>query len=221
MSLSVICPTPASSTRTFTSSWLCFSTVAWIASALPCTSALIRTRDFLLLAGLDAGQHLVERAARRGGRRRRPCRAACAGGTRRSRARGFRSPPPRTARRPTARRPGPGSPPASTARLRCSCRPLSSSIARTRPHSAPATHDVALVQRALLHQHGRDRAAAPVEPAFDHRALAPRVPGWPSGRALRPAAGSPRPACRARSASAPRPRRPGSRRPSPRPRPRG
>ena len=33
---------------------------------VPCTSALMSDRDLLLLAGLDAGEHLVERAARGG-----------------------------------------------------------------------------------------------------------------------------------------------------------
>ncbi len=38
---------------------------------------LDQDRDFLLLAGLDAGQHLIQRAARAGRARRRSCRAAC------------------------------------------------------------------------------------------------------------------------------------------------
>ena len=49
--------------------------------------------------------------------------------------------------------------------------PLSSSIARTRPHSDAGHDDVALLQRAALHQHGADRATAAIQTAFDHRAL--------------------------------------------------
>ena len=182
---------------------------------------LDQDRDFLLLARLDAGQHLVQRAARAGRSRRPPCRAACACGTRRSRGRGFRSPPPRTARRPTARRPGRGSRPARTAPASVDRAAL---VVQHRAHPAPlgaGDHDVALPQRALLHQHGRHRTAAAIQPAFDHRAFGRALRIGLAGRGFPPAARSPRSACRGRSSWSPRPPRPASRRPSPRPRSRG
>ena len=43
--------------------------------------------------------------------------------------------------------------------------------ARTRPHFAAGNDDVSGAKRAALHQHGRDRAAAAVEPRFDHGAF--------------------------------------------------
>ena len=143
MSLSVIWPTEASSTRTFTSSCSSLSTVAWIASALPCTSALMRTAtSFCAPAAMRASiWSSVPRARRRG--RPLPCRAACAGGTRRSRARGPRSRPRRTARRPRARPRGRGSRPASTARRPSAagpCRrasPARGPIRRRRPRCRP------------------------------------------------------------------------------------
>ena len=47
-------------------------------------------------------------------------------------------------------------------------------VVQHRAHPAPfgaGHHDVALLQRALLHQHRRHRTAAAIQPAFDHRAL--------------------------------------------------
>jgi hypothetical protein len=60
-------------------------------------------------------------------------------------------------------------PPESTARPR----DLRAGFVEHRAHAAvldAANQEVALVQRALLHQHGRDRAAALVEAGFDHHA---------------------------------------------------
>ena len=50
-------------------------------------------------------------------------------------------------------------------------RPLSSSIARTRPHSAPATTMSPWFSVPVCTSTVADRAAAAVEPAFDHRAF--------------------------------------------------
>ena len=168
MSLSVICPTPASSTRTFTSSCASFSTTTWIASALPCTSALIRTAtSFCSPAWMRASiWSSVPRA---------PTAAPAA----LSRCRRSRNSVISRARpsfsTTTNGSPADGAPlrpristgvdgPASVIGL-----PLSSSIARTRPHSEPATTISPCSKRAALHQHGADRAAAAIEPAFDHR----------------------------------------------------
>ena len=51
--------------------------------------------------------------------------------------------------------------------------PRSSTSARTRPHSLPATKMSPTLQRAALDQHGRDRAAAALELRLDARRLRP------------------------------------------------
>ena len=97
-------------------------------------------------------------------------------------------------------------------------------VVQHRAHAAPfgAGHDdVALLQRALLHQHGRHRATAAVEPAFDHRAFGGAVRvgaqvedfGLQQDRFLQ--------LVEAGLLQSPRPPRPASRRPFPRRRSRG
>ena len=49
--------------------------------------------------------------------------------------------------------------------------PRSSKSARTLPSTGPAMKSVALVQRAVLHEDGRDRAAPVVQLRLEHRAL--------------------------------------------------
>ena len=56
------------------------------------------------------------------------------------------------------------------ARPSCSRAPRSSTRARTLPVTAPATTVSPDVQGAVLHEHGRDRAAALVEPRLEHGA---------------------------------------------------
>ena len=219
MSLSVIWPTAACSTRTFTSSCASFSTVAWIASALPCTSALISTAtSFCSPAWMRASiWSSVPRApAVRAGRLLAQLAGAELGDL--AGAAFVLHRDERLAGRRHAgqaedlhrrRRPGLG----DRARL----------VVQHRAHPAPlgaGHHDVALLQRALLHQHGRHRTAAAIQPAFDHRAFGRARRGSPSGRGFPPAARSPRSACPARSSWSRTLRRPASRRPSPRPRPR-
>ena len=55
-------------------------------------------------------------------------------------------------------------------------------IGDERAHAAPfgaGDDDVAAMQRAALHQHGRDRAAAAVELRLDHGAFGRTRPDWP------------------------------------------
>ena len=80
-------------------------------------------------------------------------------------------------------------------------------------------HDVAALQRAALHQHGRDRAAALVELRFDDQALGHACPSAPSAPAPRPAAAPARAGCRCPARSWPRRRRTANRRRSLRARP--
>ena len=85
-----------------------------------------------------------------------------------------------------------------------------------------AAHErVADVERAFLDQHGRDRAAAAVEPRLDDRALRASRRGWPSARARRPAGGASRAAAGCPPSSWPTPARRSCRRPTPRARGRG
>ena len=55
-------------------------------------------------------------------------------------------------------------------------------VGHERAHAAPfgaGHHDVADMQRAALHQHGCDRAAAAVELGLDHGAFGGRASDWP------------------------------------------
>src|SRR5580692_7835211 len=164
MSLSVICPTPASSTRTFTSSPLCFSTVAWIASALPCTSALIRTATSFctpawmrasIWSSVPRAPALTPTALSRVRRARNSVisRARLSSST------------------TTSGSPAEGMPANPSISTGIHGPAL---VVQDRAHPAPlvaGNDDLAWVQRALLHQHGGNRSAAAIEPAFDHRAL--------------------------------------------------
>ena len=190
MSLSVIWPTPASSTRTFTSSCASFSTVAWIASALPCTSALIRTAtSFCSPAWMRASiwssvprapavapavlsrswrwrNSVISRArlsfstTTNGSPADRRAAQAQDLDRRRRTGLGDRLGPCR----PASRAPGP------TRRRPRRCRPAAACRA------APGW---------CRPDRGRDRAG------FRSPSPPPRGPDWPSGRGFRPAAGSP------------------------------
>ena len=138
MSLSVICPTAACSTRTFTSSCASFSTVAWIASALPCTSALISTATSFcspawmrasIWSSVPRAPAVTPAALSRSLRVRNSAisRARLSFSTATN-----GSPADGTPARPRIST-GADGPASVTARA------LSSSMARTRPHSAPAT----------------------------------------------------------------------------------
>ena len=170
MSLSVIWPTAACSTRTFTSSCASFSTVAWIASALPCTSALISTAtSFCTPAWMRASiSSSVPRAPAVTpaalSRSLRVRNSAI------SRARLSFS----TATNGSPADGTPARPRISTGERRPRLGDRTGLVVQHGAHPAPlgaGDHDVALPQRALLHQHRRHRAAAAVQPAFDHGAF--------------------------------------------------
>ena len=127
-------------------------------------------RDFLLLAGLDAGQHLVERAARAG--RHAGRLVAQLAGAELGDLAGAAFVLHRDERLAGRRHAGQAE---DLHRRRWSrLGDRAGLVVQHGAHPAPlgaGDHDVALPQRALLHQHRRHRTAAAVQPAFDHRAF--------------------------------------------------
>ena len=155
--------------------------------------------DVELLAGRPRGCARRGRRATPGGgwRAPRPAGAGCA--RRRSGGPRARSRPPGSARRRRPRRPARAPRPARTARPPRGRRRCSRPCARTRPNTSPATITSPTVQRAALHQQGRDRAAARVEARLDHgaRGLGLGV-GLAARRRRRRRAGRSRAGCRCR-----------------------
>ena len=175
---SVMPPTPACRTRAATSSVPSLSSAPTIASTEPCTSPLMTSGNSLRPRCLGLRHHLLERAAHAGGARRRLL-ALLAGavfgdfaGAASFSTTAKRSPASGAPEKPSTST-GVDGPALSIGS------PLSDTSARTRPHSAPATTMSPTLQRAALHQHGRDRAAAAVELGFDHGAFGRAVADWP------------------------------------------
>ncbi len=166
---SLIAPTPAWMMRILTFSSLSLVSVSASTSAEPCTSALMMIgSSFMPPSAICAcSDSSVSRAPLRA-ERARPSPAP--GGRSRSAAPSPRRPGLERRRPAAAGRRGRALRPASTAPPTCVGRPRSSISARTRADNRAGDERVADVQRAVLDEHGRDRAAAFVELRFEHGA---------------------------------------------------